>query len=77
MSEEHCVRPKELADMAGVKPQMIYNYISAGRISAVQCSDHDDMLCIDKDDAQAWLDAREAKAKAKYDKIQRQLRGEE
>ena len=76
MSDDRCVRPKELAEMAGVRPQMVYNYITAGRIPAVRCSDHNDTLCVDKDDAQAWLDAREAKAKAKYEEIQRQLRGE-
>jgi len=77
MSDEiRCVRPKELADMAGGRPQMVYNYIAAGRIPAVRCSDHKNMICVDKDDAQAWLDERANKAQAKYEEIQRQLRGE-
>jgi len=76
MDEERCVRPKNLAAMAGVKPQMVYNYISAGRILAVRCSDHNNTLCVDMDDAKAWLDARQDKADAKYEEIQRQLRGE-
>lgn len=71
-----CVRPKELADMAGVRPQMIHNYISAGRIPVAPCEPHKGTRCIAKNDAQAWLDVREAKAKAKYEEIQRQLRGE-
>ena len=73
---DDCVRPRELAKTAGVKPQMIYNYISAGRIKARPCEDHDNTLCIDADVAQAWLDARAAKAKKKYDQIQKELRGE-
>ncbi len=73
---EHCIRPRELAKQAGVKPQMIYNYIAAGRIEAEPCGDHDGTLCIEQDVAQAWLDAREAKARAKYEQIQRELRGE-
>ena len=76
MSEERCVRPKDLAAMAGVRPQMVYNYISAGRIPAVRCSDHNDTLCVDISDAWDWLDARQAKADKKYEEIQRQLRGE-
>ena len=75
-SEDRCVRPRELAEMAGVRPQMIYNYIAAGRIPAIRCSQHEDQYCIDKDDAQDWLDARAAKELAKYEKIQAQLRGE-
>ena len=71
-----CVRPRELAKQAGVQPQMIYNYISAGRIQGRNCSDHDGTICIDADVAEAWLAAREAKAKAKYDQIQKELRGE-
>lgn len=77
MDEERCVRPKELADMAGVRPQMIYNYIAAGRIPAILCDQHDGHFCIDRDDAHDWLQARQDKADAKYEKIQRQLRGEE
>ncbi len=71
-----CVRPRELAKQAGVKPQMIYNYISAGRLQARTCNDHNGTLCIDTDVAQAWLDAREEKARKKYEQIQKELRGE-
>ncbi len=73
-----CVRPRELAKQAGVKPQMIYNYISAGRIQAWNHigGDHDGTLCIEAGVAQAWLDARAAKAKKKYEQIQRELKGE-
>ncbi len=71
-----CVRPRELAKQAGVQPQMIYNYISAGRIKASPCGDHEGMLCVDADEAQAWLDVREAKARKKYEQIQKELRGE-
>ena len=74
-SADRCVRPKELAEMAGVRPQMIYNYIAADRIPAVRCDQHKGW-CIDRDDAWDWLEAREAKAQAKYEKIQKQLRGE-
>lgn len=76
MTDDRCVKPKDLAKEVGVRPQMIYNYIAAGRIPAARCSEHNGTLCINKDDAQVWLDVREAKAKAKYEEIQRQLRGE-
>ncbi len=70
------VRPRELAKQAGVQPQMIYNYISAGRLQARPCEDHNGTLCIDTAVAETWLAAREAKAKKKYDQIQKELRGE-
>lgn len=72
--ESRCVSPGELAAKAGVPPQMIYNYISAGRIPAAKCSDHA-RWCIDIDDAVNWMLERREKEKAKYDKIQRQLKG--
>ena len=71
-----CVRPIELAEMAGVQPQMIHNYISAGRIPAIRCTQHGGTRCIDIDDAKEWLDKREAKEAEKKKRIKRQLRGE-
>ncbi len=71
-----CVRPRELAKTAGVKSQMIYNYISAGRIKARRHDEHDGTLCIEAAVADAWLQARADKAQKKYEQIQRELRGE-
>jgi hypothetical protein len=62
--------------MAGVQPQMIHNYISAGRIPAIRCTQHSGTRCIDTDDAKAWLDKRDAKEAEKMKRIKRQLRGE-
>ena len=70
-----CIRPKELAQMIGVRPQMIFNYISAGRIPAYRCDDHNGQWCINSWDVEAFIQARTDKEQAKYDKIQRQLEG--
>jgi hypothetical protein len=55
---------------------MVYNYISAGRIPAARCEEHEGTLCITKEDAEAWLTIRREKEQAKKDAIKRQLRGE-
>ena len=76
MSDEF-VTPNELAKKAGVPRQMIFNYIAAGRIAAIRSEEHYGRWMIRRDEADLFLGDREAKATAKYDAIQRQLRGEE
>ena len=66
------VAPSQLAKLAGVPRQMIFNYLGAGHITGVR----NDRWMIPREEAERFLNAREAKAKAKYDQIQRQLRGE-
>ena len=53
---------------------MVYNYIAAMRIDSHR---HDDgRMYVTIADAQEWRDERDAKAKAKYEQIQLQLKGE-
>ncbi len=68
--------PSELAKKAGVPRQMIFNYIAAGRIYAERGEHTDGRWMIPNEVAHDFLTKREAKATAKYEEIQRQLRGE-
>ena len=72
--ESDCMSPGELAKEVGVRPQMIYNYISAGRIEAFKCEEHE-RWCILLLHAQTWINKRVAKEEAKYESIQKQLKG--
>lgn len=71
-----CISPRDLAKRAGVRPQMIYNYLLAERIPSHACAEGHTTICINLKEAEDWLDIREAKARVKYEAIQRQLRGE-
>lgn len=73
-AEREELTPGEVGKLVGVRRQMVYNYISAGRLPAHH--DQDGRWKVYVGDAEAWLEARKAKAKAKRDEIKRQLRGE-
>lgn len=77
-SDQEDVSPSELAKAAGVRPQMIYNYISQGLITAV--INEQGRKRIRTDVANAWLEKylnnkqeRETQAR---DKLRRELNGE-
>jgi hypothetical protein len=71
--------PIEVAELAGTRAQMIYNYIKSDRIPAFR-DEATGNLRVKASDAEAWIDkyqknkvAREAKRAAK---LQRELNGE-
>jgi predicted site-specific integrase-resolvase len=66
------VTPSELAKRAGVRRQMIFNYLASGRIIGEKTEEG---WRIEEEEAEHWLNARKAKQKAKKDKIRRQLGG--
>jgi predicted site-specific integrase-resolvase len=66
------ITPSELAKRAGVRRQMIFNYLAAGRIVGEHTPDR---WRIEEEEAERWLTERNNRLKAKQDKIKRQLRG--
>lgn len=72
--ESDCISPSVLAHEIGVPAQMIYNYISAGRILGFKCKKHG-RWCITEQNAQNWINKRVTKQEAKYKEIQKQLKG--
>lgn len=72
-SKPKYVTPSQLAERAGVRRQMIFNYLGSGRIVGVRT---DEGWRVEEEEAERWLQARADKAQKKLDIIQRQLRGE-
>ena len=73
LSHKTCKTPSEVGEYIGVRRQMVYNYIAAKRLSAHK---HDDgRMYVTMEDMEFWRFSREAKAKAKKEAIERQLKG--
>lgn len=71
-SEQQVVNPMVLAKLAGCRPQMIYNYIRAGKIPTVT-ENNTQKKVIPFADAQAWLTAYLTKKGEKALRIEREL----
>lgn len=73
MHSDH-VAPIALAKQLGMRPQMVYNYIRAGKIQAQ--TNGDGRLYIEQQEADRWASEVLAKRKQKKDAIERQLSGD-
>jgi len=67
------ITPGELAKEAGIRRQMVYNYISAERIPAFRDKADSNRWKIKREDADAYLEYRKSKADKKKAEIERQL----
>jgi hypothetical protein len=70
--EHGVVTPIELANAVGKRPQMIYNYIRAGRIAAHR-NDETQKLVINLEDAQGFVRQVLNKDKGKAAQVNQQL----
>jgi predicted site-specific integrase-resolvase len=68
------ISPYALAKEADVRPQMIYNYIKKGFITASVNSTG--KLQVSREEADRWLNKYRTGQQARFEKIQRQLAGE-
>lgn len=72
------VSPSQLAKMAGVKPQMIYNYIAGGMIEAFLNAQGKKRIT--REEAERWLNKyltnKEERNKQRKDQLRRELNGE-
>lgn len=77
ITDDDDVSPGQLAKMAGVKPQMIYNYIKQGLITAF--INPQGKKRIEKAVAEAWLEKyltnKQEREEKKRAEIERQLNG--
>lgn len=71
------MKATEMAEQAGVRPQMIYNYIKAERIPAERTEQG---IMIDDEFAEEWiasyLVSKAERERRKQQKIEAELRGE-
>lgn len=66
--------PIEVAKLAGVRPQMVYNYINAGRIEATR--NEANKLRVTREVAEAWVAKYEANKVARAEKAAAQTEAE-
>jgi predicted transcriptional regulator len=66
--------PIQVAEMAGVRPQMVYNYISGGRIEAFR--NDAGKLRITVENAEAWIEKYQTNKVVREQKRQAKLEAE-